>query len=350
MDYHQTKKSPKGILMDPVLTISALKIGYHDRRRRPIPIAGPLNIEAHPGEFICLIGPNGSGKSTLMRTICKVQSKLDGHVKLSNTDIEDIPRKELAKQLSVVLTDPIPQVNLNVKTLISFGRYPHTGWLGNMTSQDLEMIAWAIKSTHLETLADRNLHELSDGELQKAMIARALSQDTKLMLLDEPTAHLDVASRIEIIRLLKNLTRKTGKTIILTTHELDLALKAADKIWMLSAEHSFQHGSPEDLALNGVVNEIFGGDGLTFDLKSGTFDLHEPSEKMISLEGDEVSVFWTKRALERIGLQISTEQIKDRHIKISASGDHRTWKLYYQENELSFNSISTLLSNLNSKD
>jgi iron complex transport system ATP-binding protein len=332
--------------MDANLTISSLKIGYFDRRQNTIPIAGPLDIEAHPGEFICLIGPNGSGKSTLMRTISKVQSKLEGRISILNNDIDEIPRKDLARQLSVVLTDPVPHINLDVQTLISFGRYPYTGWFGKMTSKDREMVSWAITSTGLETLAHRNLHELSDGELQKAMIARALSQDTLLMLLDEPTAHLDVANRIEIIRLLRQLTRKTGKTIILSTHELDLALKAADKIWMLNSDHSFQQGTPEDLALNGTIESMFGGEGLVFDLQSGTFSLRETTARQISIDGDDVTVFWTTRALDRIGYQVVKNEALQKHIEIRHGNNSRTWVLTGKDKQHSFESIASLLSYL----
>jgi iron complex transport system ATP-binding protein len=329
--------------MEATLSISSLIIGFHNRNRQPIPIAGPLDIEAHSGEFICLIGPNGSGKSTLMRTISKVQNKLEGRIMILNHNIDAIRRKDLAKQLSVVLTDPVPHINLDVQTLIALGRYPYTGWFGTMTRKDREVVTWSIESTGMGALAARKLHELSDGELQKAMIARALCQDTPLMLLDEPTAHLDVANRIEIIRLLRDLTRQTGKTIILTTHELDLALKAADKIWVLSKDHTFQQGTPEDLALDSIVDDLFGKEGLTFDLRSGTFTLHEARNEKISIEGDEITAFWTQRALERIGYTVAKGKILEHHITIQSAGHNRTWTFSGIDHKQSFESIASLL-------
>jgi len=346
MDYNQTEKSSTGILMEAVLNISSLRIGYFKKRSRPTTVAGPLNIEAYQGEFICLIGPNGSGKTTLMRTISKVQPKLSGHVRIASRDIDETPRKTLAKQLSVVLTDPLPNINLDVQTLIALGRYPHTGWFGSLTGKDKQAVSWAITSTGLQDLYLRNLHELSDGELQKAMIARALCQDTPVMLLDEPTAHLDVANRIEIIRLLKNLAKDTGKTIILSTHELDLALRAADKIWILDTHHAFTQGVPEDLVLNGTIATVFGSRGLTFDMTTGAFDLYDNYTQSISISGDEVSVLWTTRSLQRNGFETSRKEKLDRHVDVSMQSNKRIWEYSDSNKTRAFDSIGSLLKYL----
>ena len=154
-----------------------------------------------------------------------------------------------------MLTDRINHGNLTAFDLISLGRTPHTGWFGNLRDDDLNRVDRAIENTNVKHLVGKSIHQLSDGERQKVMIARALAQDTPVILLDEPTAHLDLPNRIDIIRLLRKLVRETDKAIIMSTHELDLALQAADKIWLMSMGNKTFSGAPEDLVLNDIFGE-----------------------------------------------------------------------------------------------
>lgn len=290
--------------MIKALEISKLEIGYPKRKGKPVKIAGPIDISIGQGELICLLGPNGVGKTTLLRTVAGIQAPLNGMISILQQKLSTLDKKKLARLLSVVLTEQIGYGNLTSFELISLGRIPYTGWFGNLDRDDKDKISWAIESTGIQHLADKSIHELSDGERQKVMIARALAQDTPVILLDEPTAHLDLPNRIDIVRLLRKLARETGKAIIMSTHELDLALQAADKIWLMTMENITFTGAPEDLVLNDVFGKAFTKEGIEYDKSLGVFKVVEPHCAEIGIDGDEVGVFWTKRALERLGYTV----------------------------------------------
>ncbi len=327
--------------MSAALTISNLKIGYHSRKTIKT-VAGPLNLTLNAGELICLIGPNGSGKSTLMKTLASLLPSLGGEILLDTINIAQISQKTLAQKLSIVLTEPIVTGNLTVYDLVSFGRYPYTGWFGTLSETDRQQIEWAINSTGLNHFIQRNIHELSDGERQKAMIARALSQDTGIILLDEPTAHLDLPNRVEIIHLLKTLSRNTKKAILLSTHELDLALQGADKLWMFSSDGKLISGAPEDLVLSGTLENSFSGKGVIFDNTTGGFRLIEPHCDTISVSGDKVPAYWTRRALERTGFEVAEAKITAQNVIVKNHDGHLTWECHYKGNDSSHTSIESL--------
>ena len=230
-----------------ILKTKNLAVGYKHGRRPPRVVAHNMDVSLHRGEFVCLLGPNGAGKSTLIRTLVGMQPPLDGHVYLMGRDIADMSATEVAQVISVVLTDRIGVGIMAVRDLVGLGRYPHTDWIGRFTEEDERVVSWAIRAAHAEDLAYRNVAELSDGERQKVMIARALAQQPDLMILDEPTAFLDLPRRAEIMALLQDLAHSTGKAILLSTHDLDLALRCADRIYLLPVEGALQTGAPEDL-------------------------------------------------------------------------------------------------------
>lgn len=293
-----------------ILKIDNLSIGYLKGKRLIRTVARNLNLRLNQGEFVCLLGANGSGKSTLMRTIAGVQPALKGEVLLDNTLLKKLKPAQIAQRLSMVLTEKITVGNLSVHALVSLGRVPYTGWLGRLKPQDHEMIDWALEVTETTEFRHRNVNQLSDGEKQKVMIARALTQDTPLILLDEPTAHLDLPNRVMIFKLLRKLAKQTGKAILLTTHELDLALQAADHIWLMGkkneqGECQITTGAPEDLVLNGTFERAFAKDGFHFDKHTGAFKINEPDQQKVYLQGTGVQAFWTQRALEREGYLVS---------------------------------------------
>lgn len=290
--------------MEALLRIEGLTIGYKNGSRR-VRVAGPLNISMKAGELVCLLGPNGAGKSTLIRSIAGLQDPFEGTVKIGGKLLSNLKPLEIATRLSIVLTDPVRSSNLDVYSLISLGRNPYSGWLGRLGKKDKEVIQKAISATHLENFLDRKMGQLSDGESQKVMLARALAQDTPLIILDEPTAHLDLPSRIEMMRLLHRLAKETNKAILVSTHELDLALQVADKIWLLKKDGTLDAGLPEDLVLNEVFEKAFEKNGVLFDRESGTFNIHEEGQKNIKLKGSGAAAFWTKRALVRNGFVVS---------------------------------------------
>src|SRR5699024_2489758 len=259
-----------------IISTEELEIGFpaRGRRRRAKTVAAGIDVSLHGGEVVCLLGPNGSGKSTLIRTLAGLHAPLNGAVKLSGQKMNLLSNKQVSREVSTVLTDRLTIGYLRVQALVSFGRSPYTGWFGSLDKEDKQKVAWAIESTGIVPLMDRDVLHLSDGERQKVMIARALAQDTPAMLLDEPTAHLDLPNRVTIIRLLRKLSHNTNKAVLFSTHELDLALKAADALWLINREGKVITGTPEDLVLDGTFESVFEQDSFEFDRSTGSFKLH----------------------------------------------------------------------------
>jgi iron complex transport system ATP-binding protein len=285
----------------PILTAESLRVGYAVRKKAPRLVAGPLHLALWPGELVCLLGPNGAGKSTLLRTLAGVQAPLGGQLIVGGRPLASLSPEARARQLSIVLTERIEASHLTVQELVNLGRHPHTGWLGGLSAHDHAQVRAALAATGTAQFAHRPVGELSDGERQKVLVARALAQDTPLIVLDEPTAHLDLPNRVALLRLLHQLARTLGKAILLSTHELDLALQAADRVWLLPATGELLAGPPEDLVLSGAFAAAFQREGLAFDPATGTFELHAPTGPAVQLLGTGPAAFWTRRALLRAG-------------------------------------------------
>lgn len=297
--------APNYIQMTAILKLEALSIGYTLEKSDKKVIAENIVIDLHAGGLVCLLGPNGAGKSTLMRTISGMQLPLRGKVLLDGIDLHKISPSDLAKQLSVVLTTRIDTGLLTAYEVISLGRYPYTNWSGKLTDHDHEIIQRAIKMTRSEELIQRPIYELSDGERQKIMMARALAQEPQVMILDEVTAFLDLPRRVDFMQMLKKMAEESGCAILLSTHDLDLALRAADQIWLLPKNGEFIVGSPESLVLNGAFEKVFESEGIHFDRQSGSFQLNTSFHTAIQLKGDKDEHFlWTGRALERYGFKV----------------------------------------------
>ncbi|MGB0525266.1 MAG: iron chelate uptake ABC transporter family permease subunit [Flammeovirgaceae bacterium] len=236
-----------------VLKAEDLTIGYSSRA-----LAHDLDLSVESGQVVTLVGPNGAGKSTLMRSLAGLQPILKGWVAYDEQMVQALGAKALARKLSLVLTDRDFFGDLNVYSLVAMGRYPHSGWFGNMNADDEVKIQWALKAVGMTNFAHRSIHLLSDGEKQKVLIARALAQDTPFIFLDEPTAHLDLPNRMEIFQLMKRLATEYNKAILLTTHELDWAIKMADQIWVLGKSGAFYQGDPTTLLDQQVFQQVFG--------------------------------------------------------------------------------------------
>lgn len=330
---------------ETVLHTEELRIGYLRKSASATVVADHIDVDLHAGELICLLGPNGSGKSTLIRTLSGMHPALGGGIRLFEQDVAALHRKEIARLLSTVLTDRVTLGNLSVYNLVAFGRSPYTGWLGTLSEEDEEKVRWAIEATGLEEFVQRDISKLSDGERQKVMIARALAQDTSVILLDEPTAHLDLPNRVEIIRLLRKLSHETGKGILLSTHELDLALKAGDRIWLMNRDKELFQGVPEDLVLNGTFERVFRQDSFDFDRETGSFNIYRENERDVHLRGDAVPVFWTRRALEREGFRVVQENNAPVSIytETGAEKESFTWKISTGETEFKAATVRELL-------
>ncbi len=252
-----------------ILTTKNLSIGYKSKKDTTI-ISSNLDLELHRGELVCLLGKNGIGKSTLLRTLTKVQPKLSGEIHLQGHVLESYTSNDLAKQMSIVLTERIPPSNLTVYELIALGRQPYTNWLGTLTEEDIEQIELAMQHTDLHDLMHKRSDELSDGQLQRVMICRALAQNTDLILLDEPTAHLDIQHKIETFQLLKNLAHKLQKSILISSHEIQLALQMGDILWLMTGKEVIS-GKPKELIDNNNINQLFDSNTIYFDKEKSQF-------------------------------------------------------------------------------
>lgn len=256
---------------DITLQTKSLSIGYSHKKGNHI-VAKNLNFSLNKSELIGLVGSNGIGKSTLLRTLCKVQNPLVGDIFVNNQNLNDYSFETLAETLSVVLTEIPASKNMTVVELVALGRQPYTNWLGTITENDKTHIISALKATEMLTSKDRKCYELSDGQLQRTLIARALAQDTSIIILDEPTTHLDLYHRASILKLLKHLTKTTGKTILFSTHEIDLAIQLCDQMLVMTPEESY-FGDPCQLIDAGHFSKLFPKNLIDFDSEIGRFKI-----------------------------------------------------------------------------
>ena len=252
-----------------ILSTINLSIGYASKKGNTT-IAENLNLNLEEGKLIALIGANGIGKSTLLRTITGIQKPLEGAVLLNDKNIHDYTNLELAQNLSVVLTEKLPPSNLTVFELIALGRQPYTNWVGKLSADDLNKITDALKLTQIEHLAHKKHFEISDGQLQKVLIARAFAQDTPLIILDEPTTHLDLLHKVSLFKLLKKLSHETNKSILFSTHDIDMAIQLCDEMIVMTPENIVQD-EPCNLISKGIFDTIFKDENLFFDKEKGKF-------------------------------------------------------------------------------
>ena len=285
------------------LETTHLSIGYGRKK-----VQTDLNLSAEQGSLVCLLGTNGCGKSTLLRTLACLQAPLSGTIAINGQALSSKTTQELSLLFSLVLTDVVSVENLRVYDLVALGRTPYTGWFGNLSSTDETIIRKAIEDVNLSHKSNDFLQELSDGEKQRAVIAKALAQDTPLVLLDEPTAHLDLPNRIEIMLLLKRLADETGKCFIVSMHELELAMQIADCVWLMS-ENGVESGIPEDLMLSGAFHRCFASNNYHFSKNDGHFSLnHQYCGKTVTVHGiDNDRKTWLLLALKRYGYDVVSD-------------------------------------------
>ena len=252
-----------------ILSTSNLSIGYK-AKTSSVTIAENLNLNFCEGKLIALIGANGIGKSTLLRTITGIQNPISGTVLLNGKNIHELDALTLAQNLSVVLTEKLPPSNLTVWEVIALGRQPYTNWIGKLTDYDITKVNEAIELTQISHLTSKKHYEISDGQLQIVLIARALAQDTPLIILDEPTTHLDLLHKVVLFKLLKKLTQETGKCILFSTHDIDMAIQLSDEMIIMTPENVIQD-QPCNLILKGSFNTLFQDEHIVFDSEKGKF-------------------------------------------------------------------------------
>ena len=324
----------------PVLTAKDLDIGYKRGNQIEKVVSTGLNLELCPGELICLVGPNGSGKSTLLRTITGLQKALAGDVLLHGQPIESYDNKALAKVISVVLTTPVQIGAMRAYDLVGLGRFPFTNMFDQMREEDHEVVRIALEMAGATPLAERFVHTLSDGERQKVMIARALAQEPSLLMLDEPTAFLDLPGRVSVMQLLRDLAHGHDKAILTSTHDLDLAMRIADRVWLMGRNGEFLQGAPEDLALDGSFSSVFSIGKVQFDAYTGQFQMNGMPTRQVMLKADGLNRIWAEKALNRAGFSVADEA------EIQLEFVENTWRLSYQQKQKGFENIYDLLQTL----
>jgi iron complex transport system ATP-binding protein len=278
-----------------------LTLGYSNRKPNK-PVLENLSFQLFENELTCLLGPNGVGKSTLIKAILGQLKPWKGELTLNERNVQNFSNAELSKVLSVVLSEPVFPGNMTVGQLVALGRIPHTGWTGRLDRHDRDLIENALYLTKMEELKDERLSEISDGQRQKAMIARALAQDGKVMVLDEPTAHLDLVNRYQIMHLLRDIATKQQKSILVVTHDLEIALETADRLLLLSNTFPLVTGLPEDLVVLGQLDRILPGDEFRFNIEKGKIEQKNPTSQVI-ITGNQVIGFWVRKALDKVGIR-----------------------------------------------
>lgn len=307
--------------------IENLSIGYPGKGEVKVVAAG-ISAGIHSGELTCLLGANGVGKSTLLRTLSAFQPKLGGKICIRGKEIGEYTDKQLSKVISVVLTEKCDIRNLSVTELIGLGRSPYTGFWGTLSKEDKAVVERAVSLVGIPHLAHRMVHTLSDGERQKVMIAKALAQETPVIYLDEPTAFLDFPSKVEMMQLLHHLSRRTDKTIFLSTHDLELALQIADKIWLMDKANGVTIGTPEDLALNGSLGNFFARKGIAFDLETGLFRVENEHTARIRLTGHGQKYAMVRKAFQRNGILANRNVESDISIETEVPQGESSYLLY----------------------
>ncbi len=327
------------------MNIKDLTIGYRSRNLHGTFAYGPINQNVRSGDLIAVIGRNGIGKSSLLRTMALLQNPLEGIVILQEKAGNSYSRNELAQVISYVSTETIGMHNFKVYELISLGRSPYTNWWGKLSTDDYRIIENAIDQTQIRNLSSKFMHQLSDGERQKVMIARALAQDTPFIILDEPTAFLDLPARYDILRLMNRLTLESEKTIIFSTHDLDIAMHEADRIWLMLNE-GIVDGAPEDLLFKQQFHKLFLNSPLEYDFQSDGFRLKKAVHQKIGLKGQKDYFDFTTKALKRIGFQVVDKDVENINIEVVSKSNEPEWILKNINEVFVFKSIYELITYL----
>lgn len=312
------------MIRQAAIETSDLTIGYSQKNGRQKVIHDSLNLRLYTNEVTCLLGLNGAGKSTLLRTLCGFQPALAGDIRLMNKPLESYAQTAFSLTVGVVLTEKTNAGGITVYELVSLGRHPYTGFFGQLKKHDRTVIEQSLEAVGIAHKARNFVSELSDGERQKAMIAKTLAQQCPIILLDEPTAFLDVTSRIETMVLLRKLAVEQHKTILLSTHDLDLAIQMGDRLWLQEKGRPMICGTPEDLILDGSFESFFHKEGIVFDPSTGKLNTEKPTTP-IGVSGDFLTSYWVGNALIRNGYRpspadpsyISIECLAPTHLRVS---------------------------------
>ena len=327
---------------EKIIVLNGAAIGYKGITNSVNIVKSEISVFALKGELVALIGGNGIGKSTLLRTIAGFQPPVGGEILIVDKQITAYREKELALIMSYVSPEVVRVQNLSVFDLVSLGRFPHTNWFGKLLSEDLQIVEDAIKSVGLQGFENRMVNCISDGERQKAMIARTLAQDTNIIILDEPTAFLDLSNKYEIVNILHQLASEKGKTILFSTHDLTTAIAESDRIWLMLND-SVKQGAPEDLIINGNFEALFTNEHLFFDQVKGDFRIRKHSKKRAYITGNGIAADWTIKALERNGFEIiDSLRVSDNYASVLIDVNYPIWTFRQEEHTYMFSSLLSL--------
>lgn len=330
------------MMKEETIRIQGLSTGYIGKKETKV-IAKGIDATICSGELTCLLGANGAGKSTLLRTLSAFLQPLGGDIWIQGKRLVDYSDKELATVIGVVLTEKCHLRNMMVTELIGMGRSPYTGFWGTLSKKDRRIVDDAIALVRIEALKERMVHTLSDGERQKVMIAKALAQETPVIFLDEPTAFLDYPSKVEILHLLHRLSREMNKTIFLSTHDLELALQIADQIWLMDREKGVITGTPEDLALDGSLENFFyHRKGIAFEKSTGLYRIDNEFHRSVYLKGTSERYTMVQKALRRNGIDASMDV--DSLVSIEIDEEKKLYILRDGDKEYRVGTIKELLT------
>lgn len=290
----------------PLLELKGLSVGYR-RGREERRVAGPFSLALREGRLTALVGRNGIGKSTLLRTLCRLQPPLGGEMFLRGRPLSEWHRGEFARWVSAVLSEREIAPDMTVFDLVALGRHPHTDWRGRLRREDRAAVEDALSVLRMSHFRNRSLFELSDGERQRAFTARALAQEPELLLLDEPTAFLDLLHKVETVTLLRDLCRTRRMTVLVAIHDISVAVHFADHLWLLADEGTLLEGAPEDLVLSGALGRLFSSETLRFDPFSGRFFPFGGVRfrAVLEVKGEGEARICAESALERCGFGIA---------------------------------------------
>lgn len=295
--------------MNSILHTNGLNVGYEKKT-----VIEGVDIEALKGQTICLIGPNGAGKSTILRTLSGMLAPVDGCVYIGEEDIRKIKPSDKARKMAVVLTEKLNMNMTSVFRVVSMGRIPYTGFMGILSQEDKEIVSSALKTVGAYELKDRDFTSLSDGEKQKVLIARALAQTPELIVLDEPTSHLDVKHKIEVVRILNKLANETGLTVILALHDIDLAVKFCQVVLMVKNGKIAAQGRPEEIVKRDTIGMLYDIDGAFYDSVLGCVEICNDREPEIYVAGGAGSGIPVCRMLTRMGKGVVTGILSENDI------------------------------------
>ncbi|MCC0651300.1 MULTISPECIES: ABC transporter ATP-binding protein [unclassified Clostridioides] len=292
-----------------MLKTNNLSVGYDKKV-----VVSDINIEVKKGEILCLLGSNGAGKTTILRSLSKLITPIKGEIYLNDMDVRHISRKTLSKMMALVLTNRLLGDLMTVQDVVNMGRYPYTGFFGNLSKKDLMMVDDSLKSVNAIHLKKRYFDELSDGEKQKVLVARALVQEPEIIILDEPTTHLDIKHRLELMNILKKLSKEKSISVILSLHEIDIALKSCDKVALVKNNKVIAYGQPEDMVDENMINSLYELEDKNFNSLLGAVEISNKSKNEVFIIGGGGKATPIYRAFTKRGIGIYSGIIHENDI------------------------------------